>query len=124
MPPGAAPALRPSVHPRPWVRPALWDDEVGGVSPRDPYVLRFWTVAIGPGAVADLLRLISAARQKRRLRRPVYLQVLVREGLVQGDGRRLLVRELVPHLPTRLVHRLPPRLRREHQSAVESAQSK
>ena len=80
----------------------------------DRYVRRFWTAALGPGAVADLLRLAAAADGGRSLPRPVHLDSLVRNGLVSGAGHVVVVPERVPLLPHRLVRALPPALRREH----------
>ncbi len=91
----------------------IWEDGTDGMPPDDPYVLRYWPPAIGPGATADLLRLIAAARRERQVRRPIHLSVLVEEGLVSGDGSQLLVREVVPAVPPRLRRRLPAVLKRE-----------
>jgi hypothetical protein len=77
-------------------------------------VRRFWTSAIGPGAVADLLRLAVAARRDRSLPLPVHLHVLIREGLARCSNGLLLVRPTVPPLSVTHVLRLPPALRREH----------
>lgn len=78
------------------------------------YVRRFWVAAIGPGAVADMLRIISAARRKTTVLHPLYLHVLVATGLAGFDGRTITVADPVPILPPHLVKRLPPALRREH----------
>ncbi|HEX2368551.1 MAG TPA: hypothetical protein VHM94_04880 [Acidimicrobiia bacterium] len=93
--------------------PHIWEDGTEGMTPDDPYVLRYWPPAIGPGATADLLRLIAAAQRQRQVRRPIHLSVLIEEGLVSGDGARLLVRRVVPALPGRLRRRLPGVLKRE-----------
>jgi hypothetical protein len=69
---------------------------------------------MGPGAVADLLRLATAAARDRSLPRPVNLATLMREGLAKREGDRIAVRTAVPILLPSQVHRLPPRLRREH----------
>jgi hypothetical protein len=84
----------------------------------DPYIRRFWTAAIGAGAVADLLRLATAARRDRSLRRPHSLPALIRAGLVRIVDHRLEVRTRVPLLPPPLVRRLPPRVRRDHERFV------
>ena len=78
------------------------------------YVRRFWVAAIGPGAVADMLRIISAARHKTTVKHPIYLHVLVTSGLAAFDGKTITVADPVPPLPAHLVRRLPPPLRREH----------
>lgn len=78
------------------------------------YVRRFWVAAIGPGAVADLLRTIRAGQRKRTVTYPIYLHVLVQSGLAAYDGTRVTVPNPVPLLPPHLVRRLPPPMRREH----------
>ena len=83
----------------------------------DPYVRRFWTAVIGPGAVADLLRLATAARCGRSLRRPLHMPALVMAGLVRAvDSDAPGVRVLVPVVPPGLRRRLTPALTREHAS--------
>jgi hypothetical protein len=77
-------------------------------------VLRFWTSAVGPGAVADLLRLMTAARRGRSLRQPLHVAELARAGLVRFSDGRLWVRDTVPVLSPHQVQRLPPALRGEH----------
>jgi hypothetical protein len=77
-------------------------------------VRRFWTAAIGPGAVADLIRLAVAAQRDRSLLLPVSLPLLVSEGLCAVAGGTILVRVIVPVLPKHHIAMLSPRLRREH----------
>ena len=88
----ATTAPRVTAIPRPWIRPRLTD---GNGHPHhaadDPAIRRFWTALIGPGAVADLLRLTAAARAGRRLRHPIHLQILFHEGLAHWDGTSVLV---------------------------------
>ena len=84
------------------------------LDPSHPYVRTYWTAAVGPGAVADLLRLIAAARRKETIPHPLYLPVLCREGLVHHAGRAVWVRGLVPPLRRRHLSRLSPTLRRNH----------
>ncbi|MCZ7532510.1 MAG: hypothetical protein M5U23_03725 [Acidimicrobiia bacterium] len=79
----------------------------------DPYIRRFWIAAIGPGAVADLLRLAAAAQSGRSLPIPVHFSTLLRERLVRFDSGVLLVPDRVPPLPRSLVDRLPPPVRRQ-----------
>lgn len=105
-PPGAAGS-------RSLIRPRLAPPGEG-FPPDHPYVRRFWTAAIGPGAVADLLRLTAAARQGGALRRPVHLASLAREGLVGFQRGDLWVRPVVPPLSTAQLRRLPSFLRAEH----------
>lgn len=113
--PGAAdrsPISRPTVQRRALVRPRLWP-AAGGYPADHPYVRRYWTAAIGPGAVSDLLRLIRAAEKSLSISRPTYTPALARCGLVMGDGRGLWVRATVPELPPFLLRRLPAYLREE-----------
>ncbi len=74
---------------------------------------RYWTALVGPGAVADLLRLTVAAVRGRTLRRPTHIEVLAREGLVVEHGGEILVRPTVPPLSAANRRRLPPTLRAE-----------
>ena len=118
LPGAAAPyrILRPTAAVRPTVAPAVWSDAISelGYPPEHPYVRRFWTAALGPGAVADLLRLAVAARRGRSLPLPVHLPALIAAGLVQTRRGRIRVRATVPPLTASQVRRLPPFLRREH----------
>ncbi|MGI9665486.1 MAG: hypothetical protein ACR2N2_00055 [Acidimicrobiia bacterium] len=76
----------------------------------------FWLPIVGPGAVADLLRLAAAAQSGRPLKMPTHLAVLAREGLADRDDHGTIrVPSIVPMLSPTQTHRLPPRLRREHQ---------
>jgi len=94
------------------VKPKLWLAPAG--FPADHiYVRRYWTAAIGPGAVSDLLRLIRAAERAKAILRPIYTPALARYGLVVGDSRGLWVRSTVPALPPFLLGRLPAFLRDE-----------
>ncbi len=111
-PPGTA--LRISAASRPLIRPRLWAGPVDGLDAADPYVRRYWSAAIGPSAVADLLRLITAAKRGNPLPYPLYLHVLVTEHLVVRIGDAILVGERVPALGPRQLRLLPGWLRREH----------
>ena len=115
--PGAAEVtpLRPTAIPRPYIRPRLADhNDHPSHDPDDPAVRRYWSALVGPGAVADLLRLTAAARRGRRLRRPLHLPSLLREGLVQRDGEAILVPPRVPTLDDGQQRRLHPSLRAEY----------
>ncbi len=109
-------ALRPTAARRPAIRPVVWPnrDTRTGFATNDPYVRRFWTAAIGQGAVADLMRLAVAAQRDRSLLRPEALGTLVREDLARWVRGRLLVRVMIPALSPVQVRRLSPELRREH----------
>jgi hypothetical protein len=119
---GAVEALRPTAVPRPWIRPLLLagHERRPDHAPDDPAIRRYWTALIGPGAVADLLRLTSAALSGRALRRPLHLQVLLREGLVERNGSSFLVRRRVPALSEGQQRRLSPRLRAEYRRLLSS----
>ena len=90
--------------PRPWILPRLTTPADPGHPPDDPAVRRFWTAVVGPGAVADLLRLTAAARAGRRIRRPTHLPLLLREGLAHRRGSIVVVHPNVPALAA--THRL------------------
>lgn len=90
-----------------------------GFPPDDAYVRRFWVAAIGSGAVADLLRLITAGRQGRALLLPPRLTVLLRAGLVRVENGTLVVADRIPVVPAPLRRRFPPGLRAEHRRRIE-----
>ncbi|HHC07652.1 MAG TPA: hypothetical protein ENK55_02915 [Actinobacteria bacterium] len=104
--------------PRPVVTPVLLPDPRPGYRLDDPYVRRFWVAALGPGAVADLLRLAAAARRGRSLLRPVHLPLLLEHDLARRIGGRIGVRPTVPPLAEHHLRRLHPALRREHALAA------
>jgi len=110
--------VRPTAVPRAFIHPRVWNADAHGFPADHPYVRRYWTAAIGAGAVADLLRLATAARRDRSLRQPRYLPPLIRAGLASVRNGEVHVRTRIPQLPPHLIRRLPPRLRREH-AAVE-----
>ncbi|HZD22606.1 MAG TPA: hypothetical protein VE569_04295, partial [Acidimicrobiia bacterium] len=85
-----------------------------GVEPSDPYVRRFWVAALGPGAVAELLRLISAAGKGEEVRLPRHLPHLLRAGLVSIVEGTLAVASRVPRVPAEMRWRFPPDLAAEH----------
>jgi hypothetical protein len=87
-----------------------------GHAPDDPAVRRFWVALVGPGAVADLLRLTAAAHGRRTIRRPVHLGVLLREGLVERNDEQILVHPLIPTMLPCHLRRLRPSLRAEYQA--------
>ena len=85
-----------------------------GTAATHAYVRRYWIPIIGPGAVADLLRLTAAAHSGRSLPEPVHLTSLLTVGLVRRDADTLFVPDTVRPLDRSLVRRLPPSLRRTH----------
>lgn len=109
-----ATTTRPTAAPRPWVAPLLFDRTATGHDPDDPAVRRFWCAVVGPGAVADLLRLTAAARAGRRIREPLRLALLAREGLVVRQGAIVLVRPRIPFLGTRHLRMIHPTLRAQY----------
>lgn len=81
---------------------------------RDLYVRRYWTAILGPGAIADLLRLAQAAKNGRRIRLPHSMPTLLAEDLVHRLTTDCFgVPGAVKHLDRRQLSRLPPPLRRE-----------
>lgn len=104
------------------VRPLVWPDTSDGYPLHHPYVRRFWTALLGPGAVAELLRLATAAARGRSLPRPLHLRTLARYRLVTTRGDLLLVRTAIPRLTPEQVRRLHPRLRVEHAATAGSGQ--
>lgn len=96
------------------VTPVLAPTDLPGYSPTHTYVRRFWIAVLGPGAVADLLRLTAAAQNGRSLKEPVHLPALVRLGLVRWEDGSISVPDRVPPVPDVLVRRFPPALRRAH----------
>ena len=104
----------PTMRNRPSIRPHLLPGTDHGRPPADPYVRRFWTAAVGPGAVADLLRLIRAGQRGTSILRPPHLNDLISIGLAGRSMGHIWVTASVPDLPWRLLRRLPPGLRRQH----------
>jgi hypothetical protein len=105
--------------PRSMIAALAFERGAPGHEPHDPAVRRFWTAIVGPGAVADLLRLIAATRSGRRLREPLHLGILAAEGLIERAGPIVLVRPRVPHLGASQLRRLRPALRAEYRSLIE-----
>lgn len=116
--PSSGVAGRRSVWRRPKLQPRLLNGDVFGFPVHHPYVLRFWTAAIGPGAVADLLRLIAAARTRRTVPYPEHLHLLATAGLVWPAGETIWVPRAVPPLGGAQLRRLTPALRAEHAAQI------
>ena len=98
------------------ITPGVWEDpcSVLGYPLFHDYVRRFWTPILGPGAVADLLRLATAAQRGRSLTRPIHLAPLARHGLIQFVDGVVKVRTTIPPLEQHHVTALPPAIRRHH----------
>ena len=120
--PGAAvlpnDASRPTASRRRIITPTLWEKDPTGFPTQHPYVRRFWTAAIGSGAVADLMRLAVAAQRGRPLLLPTSTALLTKEGLISWNRGQLLARVSIPPLPDRHLQGMPPSLRREHRQAI------
>ncbi len=115
--------LRPTAQGRVALRPMVWPHAASGVgfSTNHRYVRRFWTAAIGPGAVADLMRLAVAAKRDRSLLLPESLGVLLREDLARWVNGKLFVRVVIPPLTQTQERRLSPELKREHRDLASVA---
>ncbi|HUG08089.1 MAG TPA: hypothetical protein VMP13_04245 [Acidimicrobiia bacterium] len=105
--------VRPTARVRPTVPVRLIPSD-DGLEPSDPYVRRFWVAALGPGAVAELLRLVSAGRKGEEVRLPRHLPQLLRTGLVTVVDGSLAVRERIPPVPTEMRWRFPPDVAAQH----------
>jgi hypothetical protein len=109
-----SPKIRATAVPRPWITPLVADPHPEGHELDDPAVRRYWTALLGPGAVADLLRLTVAAIAGQRLRLPLHLGLLLHEGLVLRHHGDIVVRTNIPPLEHRHLRRLRPSLRAEY----------
>lgn len=111
---GPAGALvRPTARIRPTI-PVRLIPTGDGVEASDPYVRRFWVAALGPGAVAELLRLVSAAGKGEEVRLPRHLPQLLRAGLVSVVEGSLAVPERIPPVPVEMRWRFSPDLSAQH----------
>lgn len=106
-------AVRRSVILRPSVAAALEPESPAGLDPDDPFARKIWISVIGAAAVADLLRLIQAARTGKRLLRPRFLHVLLGNELARIDGGKVVVGARVPLPSQHLLARLPSTVRTE-----------
>jgi hypothetical protein len=85
---------------RPLPRPEI------GFHPSSPYVLRFWTQAIGAAPTEELLRLCTAGKRRRKVLRPKFLHVLVESGVIEMRDGIIHAPYPVPPLPDHLARRL------------------
>jgi hypothetical protein len=106
--------VRPTAVPRPFITPLQAGPHPDGHDLDDPAVRRYWTALLGPGAVADLLRLTVAAIGSCKLRQPLHLGLLLHEGLVLRSNGHIVVRSNIPPLEHRHLRRLHPSLRAEY----------
>ncbi|MFP5333631.1 MAG: hypothetical protein ACLGHX_14885 [Acidimicrobiia bacterium] len=102
--PGAA--VRPSAGPRPQIRVRPLGQPEIGFSPSSPYVLRFWTQAIGAAPTEELLRLCTAGKRRRKVLRPKFLNVLIESGVIEMRDGAIHAPFPVPALPPHLSARL------------------
>lgn len=105
--------VRPTARIRPTVPVRLIPTEVG-LEASDPYIRKFWVAALGPGAVAELLRLISAAGKGEEVRLPRHLPQLLRAGLVRILEGNIAVQQRIPIVPVEMRWRFPPDLAAQH----------
>jgi hypothetical protein len=77
--------------------------------------------ALGPGAVAELLRLVSAAAKGEEVRLPRYLPQLLRSNLVSIVNGTLAVTSLIPPVPTEMRWRFSPDLAAQHAEWLKSS---
>ncbi|MDK1019034.1 MAG: hypothetical protein QGD89_06505 [Actinomycetota bacterium] len=110
--------VRPTARRRTSIAPRIETGTSEGVAATHAYVRRYWIPIIGPGAVADLLRLTAAAQSGRSLPEPIHLSSLLRLGLARRDRDTVVVPSTVRPLDRTLVRRLPPSLRRTHAAGV------
>ncbi|MGD2101739.1 MAG: hypothetical protein PVG83_05830 [Acidimicrobiia bacterium] len=92
-----------------------------GFEASDPYVRKFWVAALGPGAVAELLRLVRAAGKGEEVRLPRHLPQLLRAGLVVIVDGELAVTERIPEVPRELRWRFSPDISAQHATWVKMA---
>lgn len=118
---GPAGALvRPTARIRPTIPVRLIPTDEG-LAASDPYVRRFWVAALGPGAVAELLRLVSAAGKGEEVRLPRHLPQLLRAGLVSVVDGTLAVPERLPRVPVEMRWRFPPDVAAQHSAWLAEA---
>lgn len=106
-------SVRPTAQVRPTVSVRVLPNG-DGLEASDPYVRKFWVAALGPGAVAELLRLVSAARKGEEVRLPRHLPQLLRADLVTVVDGTLAVSRTIPLVPADMRWRFPPDLAAQH----------
>jgi hypothetical protein len=99
--------VRPSAVPRPEIRVRPLGPPEIGFAPSSPYVLRFWTQAIGAAPTEELLRLCTAGKRRRKVLRPKFLGALVESGVIEMRNGAIHAPFPIPPLPDHLVARLP-----------------
>jgi len=106
--------LRRTVWPRSVVSPRVWESHQAGYPASSSYVRTFWTAVLGPGAVADLLRLATAASRGRSLLRPINLSTLCAAGLARERAGQVEIKVIVPKLSNHQLRSVHPAVRRLH----------
>ena len=96
------------------ISPTIEAGSSSGWASTHAYVRRYWIPIIGPGAVADLLRLTAAAHSGRSLPEPTHVSSLLKAGLIRREHDTIVVPDTVRSLDEKLVKRLPTPLRRTH----------
>lgn len=114
--PGAS--VRPSAIPRPQVRVRPLGSPEIGFHPSSPYVLRFWTQAIGAAPTEEFLRLCTAGKRRRKVLRPKFLNVLVEAGVIEMRDGIIHAPFPIPPIPDHLARRLRPTERAVHERWV------
>lgn len=107
--------VRPSAVPRPEIRVRPLGSPDISFHPSSPYVLRFWTQAIGAAPTEELLRLCTAGKRRRKVLRPKFLHVLVESGVIEMRDGIIHAPFPVPPVPDHLVRRLRPTERAVHE---------
>src|SRR5690606_36629018 len=79
---GTGVPVRPTARVRPTI-PTRLLEPAGPIHSSDPYVRRYWVAALGPSAVTELLRFVTAASRGAEVRLPRCLPALLRTGLVK-----------------------------------------
>ena len=108
----AGASVRPTARTRPVV--PVVSKKKDGFEPSDPYVRRFWVAAIGPTAVAELLKLIRAAEKGEEVRLPRHLPLLLKLGLAEVKSGAIVVGSRLPAVPIEMRWRFTPALAAEH----------
>lgn len=75
--------------------------------------------AIGPAAVAELLKLMRAAEKGEEVRLPRHLPLLLKLGLTEVKAGALVVGSRLPAVPIEMRWRFTPALAAEHAQLLD-----